>query len=841
MLTIEYAGYATYVNENVVVGDVDLDLGEIIVEEVAIPVYTVIAEEDHNGDALIVWNPPGSGTLQEFILDDGTYENGLAGNPGYELWLGNQFMVGASGYVTTFTIYAEQVGGAELEVDIFDADRNLVGSSESFTFVESDLVYIPVPDIPFDDEFYAMVHWNMETSASGYMGMDQNGPNYQMNYDWYLNADGVWVNCASIGYQNVFMLRATAMVAGREVELDISNNNNMIKKDIEFDLNKALESVTASYHSGIAPELTSNKTAASNPTNDRLLESYNLHRLLDGDQENPGNWTEIATGITDTTYVDAGWQTVAPGAYRYAVTAIYTNGVEADPGFSNILESQLYTTVTLNVTTNSGDDPAGAIAVLTNQDEDPEHVYTIPVPAGGVTVFPEVYLGVYDLAVSLDGFVNFEQTDINIFNATTIPVQLIESIEELGELMIDYLGNGNVHLTWAPTGAGNLLLVDDDGSAYLDFADTQTIYMAVLDEMGITYEVYDIVDDAADGPDAAYMGDFDVVIWECGEQWSAGRTLTSNDEANLGDYIDAGGKLILSAHDYLYDAYFGQSNFSAGSFPYDYLGISGASQDYFTIGESQGGPAAADVDGSAGSYVEGLNVQITDIFSSRDGVYLDELTPNNMGASYCTIDGDIVGVQTDGAIFTTAGFAGLIDGDSTVLEWFMCSINNLFVARDRSFLGYSITRNGSEIANGIMDMEYTDVVTQNGVYEYGVTGVYSSGTSNTVTAEVEVTDLDADDPVIPNVTALNGNYPNPFNPVTNISFSISEAADVTIEIYNIRGEKVKTLVDGLMEPSNYSYTWNGTDDSNNNVASGVYFYKMQAGDYAATKKMVLMK
>ena len=52
---------------------------------------------------------------------------------------------------------------------------------------------------------------------------------------------------------------------------------------------------------------------------------------------------------------------------------------------------------------------------------------------------------------------------------------------------------------------------------------------------------------------------------------------------------------------------------------------------------------------------------------------------------------------------------------------------------------------------------------------------------------------------------------------------------------------MKTLVDGFMEPNNYSYIWNGTDDSEHTVASGVYFYKMKAGRYTSTKKMILMK
>ena len=153
----------------------------------------------------------------------------------------------------------------------------------------------------------------------------------------------------------------------------------------------------------------------------------------------------------------------------------------------------------------------------------------------------------------------------------------------------------------------------------------------------------------------------------------------------------------------------------------------------------------------------------------------------------------------------------------------------------------TITRNGTDIATGVMEMEYDDVVTENGVYDYTVVAVYTSGSSNVISASIEVTDLGADDPIIPDVTALNGNYPNPFNPVTNIAFSISEPTNVNIEIYNIKGEKVTTLVNGYMEANNYTYTWDGTDNNRNSVSSGVYFYKMKAGRYTSTKKMILMK
>ncbi|PKN76227.1 MAG: hypothetical protein CVU49_02135 [Candidatus Cloacimonetes bacterium HGW-Cloacimonetes-2] len=94
-------------------------------------------------------------------------------------------------------------------------------------------------------------------------------------------------------------------------------------------------------------------------------------------------------------------------------------------------------------------------------------------------------------------------------------------------------------------------------------------------------------------------------------------------------------------------------------------------------------------------------------------------------------------------------------------------------------------------------------------------------------------------PVLQN--ALSGNYPNPFNPETTIRFSTAQAGPVRIDIYNTRGQIVKTLVNDHREAGNHSVVFNGTDETGRSIASGVYYYKMQAGSYSSTRKMILMK
>ncbi len=88
---------------------------------------------------------------------------------------------------------------------------------------------------------------------------------------------------------------------------------------------------------------------------------------------------------------------------------------------------------------------------------------------------------------------------------------------------------------------------------------------------------------------------------------------------------------------------------------------------------------------------------------------------------------------------------------------------------------------------------------------------------------------------------LYDNYPNPFNPTTAIEFAISKRELVTITVFDMLGNKVKTLVSQEMEPGIKSVNWNSTDNSDRMVSSGVYFYSIQAGDFIQTKKMILLR
>jgi hypothetical protein len=95
--------------------------------------------------------------------------------------------------------------------------------------------------------------------------------------------------------------------------------------------------------------------------------------------------------------------------------------------------------------------------------------------------------------------------------------------------------------------------------------------------------------------------------------------------------------------------------------------------------------------------------------------------------------------------------------------------------------------------------------------------------------------------LVPDRYALLQNYPNPFNPTTEIAFTLPAAVRVSLEIYNVLGQRVTTLAEGVLEAGEHVFEWDGTDAKGHTVSTGIYLYRLQAGDFVDTKKMMLMK
>jgi hypothetical protein len=94
---------------------------------------------------------------------------------------------------------------------------------------------------------------------------------------------------------------------------------------------------------------------------------------------------------------------------------------------------------------------------------------------------------------------------------------------------------------------------------------------------------------------------------------------------------------------------------------------------------------------------------------------------------------------------------------------------------------------------------------------------------------------------IPTEFSLKQNYPNPFNPTTVISYRLPAFSSVKLTVYNVLGHRIKTLVNSFQNAGEHSLVWDATDERNNPISSGIYFYKFETNDHILQKKMILLR
>ena len=94
---------------------------------------------------------------------------------------------------------------------------------------------------------------------------------------------------------------------------------------------------------------------------------------------------------------------------------------------------------------------------------------------------------------------------------------------------------------------------------------------------------------------------------------------------------------------------------------------------------------------------------------------------------------------------------------------------------------------------------------------------------------------------LPRDFKLEQNYPNPFNPTTTIGFDVPKSSNISIKVYNIQGQEIRSLVNKNYSPGRYEISWNARTNSGQLVPSGIYFYKIEADGFSAKQKMILLK
>jgi len=239
-----------------------------------------------------------------------------------------------------------------------------------------------------------------------------------------------------------------------------------------------------------------------------------------------------------------------------------------------------------------------------------------------------------------------------------------------------------------------------------------------------------------------------------------------------------------------------------------------------------------------------------DIFAgTEDGVYRSKddgdnwtqmnngLTDNHVRCLTINSNGDIFAGSNHGF------FRSMDNGDNWTDNWTIWELNNFHVdclainSNGDIFIGtwegglLCITDNGDNLVqiNSGLDLPISSLTINSNGYIF-------AGTKNGVFRSINTTVSVEEENSLPSEFTLEQNYPNPFNPSTTFKYEIPKESYVTLKVYDILGREIKTLINKEQPVSNYEVEFNATE-----LTSGIYFYRIIAGDFVETKKMILMK
>jgi hypothetical protein len=227
---------------------------------------------------------------------------------------------------------------------------------------------------------------------------------------------------------------------------------------------------------------------------------------------------------------------------------------------------------------------------------------------------------------------------------------------------------------------------------------------------------------------------------------------------------------------------------------------------------------------------------------------IDVGTGTDVSAGTITVNGTYTGSGTfnNGPLpVELVSFNALIVKDKVELNWATATeVNNYGfeverseVSDQRSVISGQLSEwekigfvNGHGNSNSPKEYSFTDPSVTSGSYAYRLKQLDNDGTFN-YSSNVEVTIGQ-----IPNDYSLNQNYPNPFNPETIISYQLPVSGNTSLKVFDMLGSEVATLVNEVQEAGTYDVSFNGKD-----LTSGIYFFRLQSGDFIKINKMTLMK
>ncbi len=234
----------------------------------------------------------------------------------------------------------------------------------------------------------------------------------------------------------------------------------------------------------------------------------------------------------------------------------------------------------------------------------------------------------------------------------------------------------------------------------------------------------------------------------------------------------------------------------------------------------------------------GQQYQLFEIMFAPDttGIYFYALqAASEAEASFIVID-DIKIHKYNGAYFPPNNAVAITGNGFVTLNW------NPPI--EVITTGYKIYRNMELLTpDSFLETTYTDNTVVAGTeYTYNIEVSYIDPIGVAWSENLVVIPTGTNDDLSKvNITGITDNYPNPFNPSTTIKYSVAQEADVTIDIYNIRGQKVRNLVKERKSAASHNVIWNGKSDDGRNLSSGVYFCRMNAAGKNYTSKLLMLK
>jgi len=631
---------------------------------------------------------------------------------------------------------------------------------------------------------------------------------------------------------------------------------------------------------------------------ERFLESFSLYYLPIGEEFHPSNWQNIAHEVTGTEYIYSNWTNVEAGVYKIAVTAVYSDSCVSSPVFSNIIYHNAFAAVGIDVITNSGDVPYQAEVFLENLDA-PNSIYKYRRYAdedGSATIL-QAFKGIYRLTVTHPLYETSVIDSISITEDTDLLALLIEKLVSPMDLMVvDYtafwgempldrnLQGFNIYMD------GNLVASQISTFSF-DLSGTS----AALHTFGISASyttgtgpvntIQFVNGNSLEVENIAYYpldGNANNVLSANYQGTIMGDTqfLTSPisgmyaDFDGDGDYIDCTDIDLLDGTDEFsvmfwvninsWEAWNSLFN-KAGKFSIETGGSQG---ELYAI---QRNP-----DNNYGYKANAIRMNgFNHVVYSFNGNAAE-----NSGKLRLFINGEEMEMSYSGNIppttfvsddpFTITGNshdAADLDGQIDEFRIWTKPLSRLetqhLYLQEAPFWGtlqgHVYDENNNPLLNAEIKAGMFNIMTdEQGYYVLEIPAIIYDVTCHLIgyddlTENIELTDgesatLDfymsvtgADNNSSESFVFSCYNYPNPFNPKTTISFTISGDENVALDIFNIKGQLVKSFGKQMYQTGSHSLVWDGKNNSGSYVGSGIYFYKIKAGNLEKTGKMLMLK